>query len=336
MNYRRILLLAIAVAALAAVTLEFGGGADVARSAPDTDISLDSVTILGADLDGDENTIEIPMVGDTLDIPKHAQWVRIVKEITITVPIAMTVRVSGEFAPPEGTAWHCWAPFVPDAGGDASLDQGCTAGSSSYTPVAGTFRLLPKCQWSFTTETGVAPKVVMTWVEDVLKCERFGDESSVAVAGAAFRAGGGAPGCRITEVTPAAWAPAAVPNPYDVGNCILDWHVQRVVTGTGTIVLKVVDGLELKPLDIPVGTYDMSEDLEVIPVGDTDPDLSDNTLTESFELNIVPGPSVGGLAELPSVSDSSGFNYVLLAGLAAAAAAALGVGAWYARRRWVR
>jgi hypothetical protein len=80
----------------------------------------------------------------------------------------------------------------------------------------------------------------------------------------------------------------------------------------------------------------MSEDFEVMPVGDTDPNLNNNTLTKSFQINIVSGPPVGGLAELPSVAGSSGHNYVLLAGLAAAAACALGVGAWYARRRWVR
>ena len=45
---------------------------------------------------------------------------------------------------------------------------------------------------------------------------------------------------------------------------------------------------------------------------------------------------VGGLAELPEVSGSSGPNYIALAGLAAAALVALSAGAWYARRRWLR
>ena len=44
---------------------------------------------------------------------------------------------------------------------------------------------------------------------------------------------------------------------------------------------------------------------------------------------------VGGLAELPDVSDSSSPSYIALAGLAAAALVALGAGAWYARRRWL-
>ena len=53
-----------------------------------------------------------------------------------------------------------------------------------------------------------------------------------------------------------------------------------------------------------------------------------------------PGPStptpVGGIAELPEVSDSSAPNYIALAALAAAALVALTAGTWYARRRWSR
>jgi hypothetical protein len=45
---------------------------------------------------------------------------------------------------------------------------------------------------------------------------------------------------------------------------------------------------------------------------------------------------VGGTAELPDVSPSSGPNYVALAGLAAAALLALAAGGWHARRRWGR
>ena len=43
---------------------------------------------------------------------------------------------------------------------------------------------------------------------------------------------------------------------------------------------------------------------------------------------------VGGIAQLPHASDSSGRNYVALAGLAAALATVT-AGAWYARRRWL-
>jgi hypothetical protein len=47
--------------------------------------------------------------------------------------------------------------------------------------------------------------------------------------------------------------------------------------------------------------------------------------------------SVGGIARLPEVSDSSGRNYVTVAALAAAAlVVALTAGTWYARRRWLR
>lgn len=62
---------------------------------------------------------------------------------------------------------------------------------------------------------------------------------------------------------------------------------------------------------------------------------SDTGLTLRLQLERATLP-VGGLAELPGVSGSSGPNYVLLAGLAAAAVVALGAGGWYARRRWVR
>jgi hypothetical protein len=48
------------------------------------------------------------------------------------------------------------------------------------------------------------------------------------------------------------------------------------------------------------------------------------------------GGSVGGIAELPEVSDSAARTYAPLAALAAAALAlALTAGAWYARRRWI-
>jgi len=51
---------------------------------------------------------------------------------------------------------------------------------------------------------------------------------------------------------------------------------------------------------------------------------------------MLPGAPVGGLAELPDASDSSGRNYIALAGVMAAALLALTAGAWYTRRRWAR
>ncbi|MCJ7509816.1 MAG: hypothetical protein MUP14_02885 [Dehalococcoidia bacterium] len=341
MKYGRILLLVLAVAVLAAVGSELGRGADVARSAPAaaTDISLDSVTILGADTDGNSSTIEIPLIGNTLDFSTSFQQARIVKEITITVPVATTVRLSAEFAPPEGTVWHCMAPFVD--GGDANLDQGCTVGSPSYSLVVGQppFRGLPECQWTWTNlpafpAAGGAHKVLMPWIDET-KCERFVDYSTLVATKSTYRhdGGGAAPGCRITEVSAPAWVPPApAPNPYDLGDCILDWHQHFEVVTSGTIKLRVVDELELKPS--LVGTYNISEDFNVMPVGDTDPNLANNKLTTSFTLSM--NGFVGGLAELPGVSGSSGFNYVGLAGLAAVALVVLGASGWYARRRWVR
>lgn len=330
------------MAVLAVVALGFGGGADVAHSAPDTDITLDSVTILGADLDNNASTIEIPMTGDKLYLAAAIPSARIVKEITITVSAAITVRVSGEFAPPEGTAWHCVAPFAADPGEDANWDQGCTVGSPSYSVVGGqpAFRMKPECQWTWTNlpafpAAGGAHKVVIPWIfPPYQKCERFVEQSTLVVVAPAFRAGGPAPGCSVNEVSAGAWVPPApVPNPYDIGDCILDWHEHHVDV-TGTVTLRVVDGLEVKPSESAPGEYDMCEDFEVMPVGDTDPTLTDNALTECFQLNIVP-PAVGGIAALPDVSDSGGRNYMPLAGLAAAGLVALGAGGWYARRRWL-
>ena len=53
-----------------------------------------------------------------------------------------------------------------------------------------------------------------------------------------------------------------------------------------------------------------------------------------YSTEVWPLPPVGGIAELPDVSGSSGRNYVALAGLTAAVVA-LGAGGWYARRRWL-
>jgi len=44
---------------------------------------------------------------------------------------------------------------------------------------------------------------------------------------------------------------------------------------------------------------------------------------------------VGGIAELPQMSDSPAANYTALAALASLVAVALTAGAWYARRRWL-
>jgi Tol biopolymer transport system component len=71
--------------------------------------------------------------------------------------------------------------------------------------------------------------------------------------------------------------------------------------------------------------------------GSSQTNLTNNAATDNAPdwQPLYAGP-VGGIAELPEVSDSSGRNYVALAGLAAAGFIALSAGAWYARRRWVR
>jgi hypothetical protein len=66
-------------------------------------------------------------------------------------------------------------------------------------------------------------------------------------------------------------------------------------------------------------------------VNTPDGDYATTWITSEATINA----PVGGLAELPNVSDSSSRNYIALAGLAAVALVALSAGAWYARRRWL-
>lgn len=94
--------------------------------------------------------------------------------------------------------------------------------------------------------------------------------------------------------------------------------ITEIIDGTGDGMGNTLNG----PSGIAV---DGNDNDNVYVTGD----LSDNAF------KITPSPAVGGIAELPDVTDSSGRNYVTLAGLAVAAAAALSAGAWYARRRWV-
>ncbi|UCH87763.1 MAG: FG-GAP repeat protein [Dehalococcoidia bacterium] len=87
-----------------------------------------------------------------------------------------------------------------------------------------------------------------------------------------------------------------------------------------------------------------------VAAGDIDGDTTDDLIIGAYAADpaggatagetyvIYGGPPafpVGGIAELPEVSDSAGRNYIALAGLAAAVLAALTVGGWYARRRWL-
>jgi len=57
--------------------------------------------------------------------------------------------------------------------------------------------------------------------------------------------------------------------------------------------------------------------------------------TSEFSAPLAYYPPVGGIAELPDVSGSSGPNHIALAGGLATALLALTAGGWYARRRWL-
>jgi hypothetical protein len=65
-------------------------------------------------------------------------------------------------------------------------------------------------------------------------------------------------------------------------------------------------------------------------------DLGDCQSPELTWTATTTSPAVGGIAELPDVSDSSAPNYLALAGLAAAALVALIASGWYVRGRRLR
>ena len=87
-------------------------------------------------------------------------------------------------------------------------------------------------------------------------------------------------------------------------------------------------------------------DINTQPIGDEDdpPDQIFDGPVNHGQIAVAqpcstPAPTpaaVGGIAELPNVSDSSSRSYIALAGLTAAALLALTAGAWYAGRRWLR
>jgi hypothetical protein len=56
---------------------------------------------------------------------------------------------------------------------------------------------------------------------------------------------------------------------------------------------------------------------------------------EPVTINWTTGLPVGGIADLPDASGSTGLNYIALAALAVAALAAVTAGAWHARKRWL-
>jgi hypothetical protein len=69
----------------------------------------------------------------------------------------------------------------------------------------------------------------------------------------------------------------------------------------------------------------------------SDPDSHPLTLgTGRLAINEACPDVVGGIAELPDVSDSAARSYMAVAGGLATAVVALAAGGWYARRRWQR
>jgi hypothetical protein len=80
---------------------------------------------------------------------------------------------------------------------------------------------------------------------------------------------------------------------------------------------------------IKLTLHPTSYDWEFIPV-------AGKTFSDSGTQPCIPLAAVGGMAELPGVSDSSTPNDTLLAGLATVALATLTAGTWYARRRFSR
>ena len=85
------------------------------------------------------------------------------------------------------------------------------------------------------------------------------------------------------------------------------------------------------------GTFSTQANTPPWPAGHYLVDAIDAEGNIGLEVVTITTLPVGGAAQLPGASDSSGRNYIpLAAGLAAAALAALTAGVWYARRRWVR
>jgi hypothetical protein len=84
----------------------------------------------------------------------------------------------------------------------------------------------------------------------------------------------------------------------------------------------------------PPASGETYENPDHIPLLDEDGNPTGVEIRATFHTPC-PYVPVGGIAELPDAAGSSGPPYALLAG-ALAAVLALGAGAWYARRRWVR
>jgi hypothetical protein len=101
--------------------------------------------------------------------------------------------------------------------------------------------------------------------------------------------------------------------------------------GSGTSLSDYTSSIECRNAAGAVMASGSGTSLTGVPVGAGD----DIVCTITNTLHTPPVP-VGGIAELPGVSGSSGRNYVAIAGLAAPALIILILGVSYARRRWLR
>jgi hypothetical protein len=81
------------------------------------------------------------------------------------------------------------------------------------------------------------------------------------------------------------------------------------------------------------GTFSTDANMPLLPTGHYLLDAIDAEGNLGLEVITLTTSPVGGITALPDASDSSGHNYIALAGLAAAALIALTAAAWYARRR---
>jgi hypothetical protein len=83
------------------------------------------------------------------------------------------------------------------------------------------------------------------------------------------------------------------------------------------------------------GTPSTAIESGVLAAGSTQTYLAHYSTAPGQPIEVEASNPVGGIADLPDVSQSAGRNHVALAALSATALVALTAGAWYARRRWL-